>query len=377
MSIPTSAGIASTIISVTRPSGKHLLIMFSNKDIAYRQIFVINGLENRKIRLVNFQLGVYDTENEKFLTKIPFSKILALFIVGHATLTTPLIERCNKNGISVVVVKPNFRLVFCYGKIAEGNFLLRKQQHLFPKENMTIAKVLMTSKIQNQRRLLQKTQKKSELFTNAILTCGHALEQLDRQTELKHILALEGKVAKAFFKAYFNDFNWPGRKQRAKTDVVNAILDIGYTILFNYIECMLRLFGFDLYIGVYHRLWFQRKSLVCDLVEPFRALIDQATRKSLNYKKFQESDFDVRQNRYYLKRSCSQKYYEVYYREITHYKKEIFLFLRQYYRCFMGRKSVKNYPIFEQITYYDYHHLRHFKQQTARSVFQISGTIWV
>lgn len=321
--------------------------MFSNKDIEYRQIFVINGLENRKIRLVNFQLGLYDTEKEKFLTKIPFSKILALFIIGHASLTTPLIERCNKNGISVVVVKPNFRLVFCYGKIAEGNFLLRQQQYLFPKENMNIAKALMKSKIQNQIRLLQKSRRKSELYSNAISVCKYSLELMAQQTELKHILALEGKAAKAFFQAYFNDFNWTGRKQRTKTDMVNAILDMGYTILFNYIECMLRLFGFDLYIGVYHQLWFQRKSLVCDLVEPFRALIDQATRKNINYKKFQESDFDIKQNRYYLKRSCSQKYYEVYYKEIIQYKKEIFLFIRQYYRCFMGRKSAKNYPIFE------------------------------
>lgn len=320
--------------------------MFSNKDVTYRQIFVINGLKNRKIHLVNFQLGVFDTKNEKYLTKIPFSKILALFVVGHATLTTPLIDRCNRNGVTVVVVKPNFRLVFCYGKIAEGNFLLRRHQHLFPKENLDIAKVLMLSKIQNQRRLLQKTRKKSTLFTNAISVCDHTLEHLDRQTELSPILALEGKAAKAFFQAYFNDFNWTGRKQRAKTDMINAILDIGYTILFNYVECMLRLFGFDLYIGVYHQLWYQRKSLVCDLVEPFRAIIDQSIRKNLNYKKFQVKDFELRQERYFLRRSDSQKYYEVFFNDIIIYKNEIFLFVRQYYRCFMGRKSAPEYPIF-------------------------------
>ena len=321
--------------------------MFSNKDIVHKQIFVINGLEKRKIRLVNFQLGVYDTEKERYLTKIPFSKILVLFIIGDATLTTPLIDRCNKNGISLVVVKPNFRLVFSYGKIAEGNFLLRQQQYLFPKENLNIAKVLILNKILNQRRLLQKTRLKSTLFSHAISVCNHTIEQLDQQTELKHVLALEGKVAKIFFSAYYNDFNWTGRKQRTKIDMVNAILDLGYTILFNYVECMLRLFGFDLYKGVCHQLWFQRKSLVCDIVEPFRALIDQATRKNLNYKKFKESDFDIKQGRYYLKRSCSQMYYEVYLKEIIQHKNEIFLFIRQYYRCFMGRKSVKNYPVFE------------------------------
>lgn len=321
--------------------------MFSNKDIEHRQIFVINGLDNRKIHLVSFQLGIYDTEREQYLTKIPFNKILALFIVGHATLTTPMIDRCNKNGVSIIVVKPNFRLVFAYGKMAEGNFLLRQRQHYFPKDQTDIAKVLMQSKIANHKRLLQKTRKRSTDFLKAIATCDDALEKLPQQNDLKGILAIEGRVAKEFFATYYADLNWIGRMQRTKIDMTNAILDIGYSILFNFVECMLRLFGFDLYVGVYHQLWFQRKSLVCDLVEPFRALIDQSIRKNLNYKKFKPEDFEVKQGRYYLKKSENQKYYETFFRDVTAYKMDIFLFIRQYYRHFMGRKSVSSYPIFK------------------------------
>ena len=107
------------------------------------------------------------------------------------------------------------------------------------------------------------------------------------------------------------------------------------------------LFGFDLYVGVYHQLWYQRKSLVCDLVEPFRPLIDQAIRKNLNYKKFQSSDFETIQGQYFFIRTARQKYYEVFFNAIIAYKNEIFIFIRQYYRCFMGRKSVTNYPIFQ------------------------------
>ena len=76
-----------------------------------------------------------------------------------------------------------------------------------------------------------------------------------------------------------------------KSDVMNVTLDIGYSILFNFMESFIRMFGFDLYVGVYHRLWFKRKSLVCDLMEPFRCIIDHAVLLAFNRKQFSEKDF--------------------------------------------------------------------------------------
>ena len=321
--------------------------MFSKKDIEHRQLFFINGMEHRKLHLVSFQLGIYDTEKEAYLTKIPFHKILALFVIGDATLTTPLIDRCNKNGVPLVVTKPNLRLVFSYGKMAEGNFLLRQKQYLFAKTDMSIAKVLVTSKVKNHLILLQKTRRKALPYKNAMSLFQYVLENVDRQKVLTDLLALEGKAAKTFFSTYFSDYEWKGRMQRAKPDIINTILDIGYTILFNFMECMLRLFGFDLYIGVYHRLWYERKSLVCDLVEPFRGIIDREILKSLNYKTFVIQDFEIKNNRYYLKKSENMKYYAVFVKALAKQKVEIFDFVRNYYRCFMGRKSVQEYPFYE------------------------------
>lgn len=101
-------------------------------------------------------------------------------------------------------------------------------------------------------------------------------------------MGLEGTVAKAFFAAYFQDLNWHGRHPRMKSDIINVVLDIGYTILFNFMESFLRMFGFDLYVGVYHRLWFKRKSLVCDLIEPFRCIVDHTVLLGFNRKQFSE-----------------------------------------------------------------------------------------
>lgn len=84
-----------------------------------------------------------------------------------------------------------------------------------------------------------------------------------------------------------------------KTDPLNVTLDIGYSVLFNFIESFVRIFGFDIYVGVYHRTWFKRKSLICDLMEPFRCIIDHAILLAFNRKQFTIDDFRSNKKRVY------------------------------------------------------------------------------
>lgn len=75
--------------------------MFTSKDLEMRTIFVINCIEhNRSLRVSNGELMLeeIDGDRKKTLTKIPFQKMLALFVVGHITVTTPLIEKCKLHG---------------------------------------------------------------------------------------------------------------------------------------------------------------------------------------------------------------------------------------------------------------------------------------
>lgn len=159
-------------------------------------------------------------------------------------------------------------------------------------------------------------------------------------------MGLEGVISKSFFTAYFQGHNWTGRHPRMKTDPLNVTLDIGYTILFNFVESFVRLFGFDIYVGVYHRMWFKRKSLICDFIEPFRCIIDHAVLLAFNRKQFSFSDFILNRNEYQLKHEKCSSYYAVFYQALIAHKTEIFKYVQDYYRCFMGRKSVDNYPIF-------------------------------
>lgn len=324
--------------------------MYTFKDLEVKTIFVINSIDHeRSLRVKNGELLLEERndEKDKTLTKIPFQKLLALFVIGHLTVTTPLLEKCKKYNVALVVVKPNLRPVFYWADYAEANFLLRKKQYEYSEDDITIAKHIVCNKIKNQLIVLNKTRKKDELTTFAVDTCKAAIDSISDITDYNKLLGLEGLVSKAFFSAYYNSLGWNKRLPRTKMDILNVTLDIGYSILFNFIECFVRMFGFDLYKGIYHRAWFKRKSLVCDLMEPFRCIIDHTILLAFNRNQFKKTDFELLKYEYHLKNECCGEYYKLFYSTLIEYKMDIFRYVQSYYRYFMRRKSETEFPLFK------------------------------
>lgn len=320
--------------------------MFTNKDIEYRGVYVINCINDRDLRVSSGELLLEDLQEKRVLTKLPFQKILALFIVGHIRITTPLIEKCKKHNVALVVMKPSLRPVFYWADSAEANFLIRQRQYAFDKNDISIARIIVANKIANQKVLLKNTRKKDNLTVLAIEKCVEYENAVLQAAEYNELMGIEGRTAKLFFTAYFQEMGWSGRKPRIKSDYINATLDIGYTYLFNFIECFVRMFGFDIYVGVYHRLWFKRKSLICDLMEPFRCIVDRTVRTAINRKQFSEKDFETHKGEYRLKIENNKVYSQVFFDSIVPYKSEIFRYIQSYYRCFMGKKDIGQYPNF-------------------------------
>lgn len=320
--------------------------MFTNKDIEYRSIFVINCIHERDLRVSNGELLLEDVEERKTLTKMPFQKILALFVIGHIRITTPLIDKCKKFNVALIVVNQSFRPVFYWANSAEANYLLRQKQYAFSKDDISIAKALVNNKITNQIETLKKTRKTDAVTKSAIEVCNDCKSKLSSINRYNNLMGIEGIAAKEYFSALFQDFNWVARKPRVKCDALNATLDIGYTILFNYIECFVRMFGFDPYIGVYHRLWFKRKSLICDLMEPFRCIIDRTIRTAYNRKQFSKQDFDVIKGEYKLKIQKNSDYCKIFCNALILYKSDVFKYIQQYYRGFMKSATEQLYPQF-------------------------------
>lgn len=61
-------------------------------------------------------------------------------------------------------------------------------------------------------------------------------------------MGIEGISAKLYFKSLFAEYEWKSRQPRTKCDMTNTLMDIGYTILFKFVNALLEMYGFDVYV---------------------------------------------------------------------------------------------------------------------------------
>ena len=215
-------------------------------------------------------------------------------------------------------------------------------------EKLDIGKHIVYNKISNQRSMLSKMRSKTIDVKEAIELLDEYRKRLDNDDlSLQEIIGIEGMASKVYFPRIFNNAKWIGRKPRIKFDYINSLLDIGYNILFNFIDAILQVFGFDVYCGVLHKCFYMRKSLVCDIMEPFRPIIDWQIRKSINLGQFKEEDFVIIKRQYNLEYKKSTQYTRILFESILEYREDIFIYVRDYYRCFMKGKSIDDYPKFQ------------------------------
>lgn len=318
--------------------------MLSFPDFEKKRIVVVFSYESEKFAIQNDNLVVKNQE-DKIILQDTCYRILSLWIIGNCSITSILLKKSKKYGFPIFHLQSNFRLIGSWHSATEGNFLLRYKQYHFSYK--TVAKQLVINKITNQLTLIKEVRKKTLVEKEAITQLENYLKKIDELEQWKEILGIEGVASKVFFSVYFREFNWKGRQPRAKTNPINVLMDIGYTFLFYWIENMLCLYGFDIYKGVYHQNFYQRKSLVCDVVEPFRCIIDKKIRKAYHLGQVKEEDFIIHRNQYQLKHEKAKEYTSWLLKSILEYKEEIYYYCRDYYRSFIREKSIEDYPVFK------------------------------
>lgn len=317
--------------------------MLSIPDFKEKQILFIQPERNaeNRIKLINDNIAFL--KNDKIVNQLSCYKIFAIFIIGDISITSVLVRNCLRYGISIFLLKNNFETYAAIGCGADGNYLLRKKQYNFSGE-LELAKHIVKNKISNQFALLKSGKKindKDFEKMNAELN-----GKIDGARDDKELLGIEGSSTKNFFQVYFAEIDWYKRMPRVKVDHYNVLMDMGYTFLFNYIDSLLRLYGFDTYKGFYHKLFFQRKSLTCDIVEPFRCIIDKQLLKSCHLKQIDQEDFEYSGGRYLLKYDQSQKYANIFLEAILDRKDDLFLFVKDFYR-YIIKEEKGDYPIFK------------------------------
>ena len=318
--------------------------MMSKPDFMTKQILLIESDNSKKLKFRNSNLILIDEEN-KTLLQHSCHKIFVVFVVGEFSITSVLIKNAKKFAFPIVFLGFNLKPYFSVVPDNKGNFLLRKKQYM-SKSDFEISKHIVKNKVMNQLFLMISLRYKTPQEKKAIAKIKFFIGSVEKVKNNNELLGIEGNASKLFFKVYFKNLDFNARRPRVRDDIFNLLFDIGYSYLFNFIEANLELYGFDIYYGFYHKLFYQRKSLVCDIIEPFRCIIDKKIKNGFNLKQIDEGNFDIKNSQYFVKREFNKKYSQFFLKEILKNKERIFLYVQQYYRSVMKGRDVKDFPVF-------------------------------
>lgn len=153
---------------------------------------------------------------------------------------------------------------------------------------------LMKSRLLHQREVLRRRNIKGR-FDEQLEALKRLANQASVCSSLDSLRGLEGSGARVYFQALQQvvpaEFEFKGRNRRPPQDPFNALLSLGYTILFAHIETIVRVNGLLPWIGVYHQPRGNHPILVSDLIEPFRHLVERVALNMLDKRILTVDDF--------------------------------------------------------------------------------------
>ncbi|MBT3178131.1 MAG: CRISPR-associated endonuclease Cas1 [Desulfobacula sp.] len=242
-------------------------------------------------------------------------KVESIIISNKAMISTQAISLALENNIDLVFLDrygfPIGRVWF--SKMGSTALIRRKQLDAANCElGLNLVLDLIRQKVNNQLAFLKKLKyarpDKKELFQAPLNTIEGSLEALDRNfKDLDEsrliIMGLEGTAGRAYFscisKIMPEKFRFKGRSKRPAKNQFNAVLNYCYGVLYSRVEKACIIAGLDPFVGFMHTDNYNKKSLVFDLIEPFRIFAEQTAVYLFTGKKAKNEYFDIKEH------SCS------------------------------------------------------------------------
>jgi CRISPR-associated protein Cas1 len=268
-------------------------------------------------------------KDEKNLLDIPASKVEGVLIFGNVQFTTQAVHLMFEQGIELALFTRRGRFLGRLSSPVTKNITLRQRQyerHADTTFALSTAKSILTGKLTNAVQLMREYgHNHPEVdFGADVSRLSELLDNVQVQRDLESLLGIEGSAAHIYFavlgRMIRRTFEFNGRRKRPAPDPVNALLSLGYTLVYNEIESLLDGMGFDPYLGFYHQPRYGHATLASDLMEEFRApVVDRLTLYVVNNNILKEEDFFLHKpmGGMYLKDDARKRYFGEYERFVT------------------------------------------------------------
>lgn len=212
------------------------------------------------------------------LEMIHLSEINILLIEnGMVSITSYLINELINNKIKLIFCdekhNPSGEVMPYYGSFNTSKKILNQVKWDSSKKDI-VWQQIVKHKIHNQAMLLKKL---GIMGYEKILEFEECVEVGDRTNR-------EGHAAKVYFNLLFGKSFIRGEENN-----INNALNYGYAILLSTINKEIISKGYITQLGINHKSEFNQFNLTCDIMEPFRPLIDEIVYNNMNF------EFDKKQ----------------------------------------------------------------------------------
>jgi CRISP-associated protein Cas1 len=151
-----------------------------------------------------------------------------------------------------------------------------------------LQKQLLVAKLESQMHFLRLLHKQG--LATCIASLAGYTQKVQSCKAKRDLLRIEAAAGQVYFRHYTSLFDpkygFQSRRgggikmsNRYASDVINALLNYGYSVLAGEIAKFIHGLGLDPYYGFYHKADTSFQALVYDLIEPFRGLVEYAVYK--------------------------------------------------------------------------------------------------
>jgi len=253
------------------------------------------NIKNNKIILKN---GSHDITGEKekeewFVTKIPYEKIV---ISGKGYVSTEAISLLSKKNINVLLTDTYGNPVSFMNNVMSSHTSTKYRMGQYqtfsdPVKKEYLQKWIVSEKLQSQINFLKSTENDDVL--DGIERLQDYKNTISKIKDSRELLSIESRSGRAYFRNYTklipSKYEFDSRRggglamtKRNAGDIINALLNYGYTVLAGEIAKFVNGLGLDAYYGFYHKSHISYQALVYDLIEPFRWLVEYSVFKLTN-----------------------------------------------------------------------------------------------
>ena len=250
------------------------------------QCVCITG-EISTIYLKKGQLCIYC--KDQLTREIPINHLNLLILFGKHNLSTPALTALIEKGVQVHFASRFGRYIGCASRIEPNPELHLRQANQFanPALALSFFKKIVQARIRSQREVLRARKLDHSLLNDH-------LAQVERATSTESLLGTEANAAKNYWAEVRQhlDSSWgfTHRDKPNSSDPFNSLLNMGYSLLFSYVDTIVRASGLYPSLGGYHKSR-RYSALAADLMEPFRYIIERKALTMIAKKQIKYEDF--------------------------------------------------------------------------------------